>query len=155
MPLEAVEPGGRRFLDELFLQLFTREAEGHVHQRAAVLVRRAAIEARSIDLCIQLLGLAHVGLFDGLEAAQLDQPFHDQAERVHREGRRRVVERTVLGVHRVIEHRRQRRLFLGRTGDQIFTDDHHGDARGPHVLLSARVDQCVPGNVDRFAEHVR
>src|SRR5688572_33120347 len=36
VPLEAVEPCGAGFLDELFLQVFARQTERHVHQRPAV-----------------------------------------------------------------------------------------------------------------------
>src|SRR5258708_30217824 len=52
--LEAVEPRRGRFLDERLLEILGRQAEGDVHQRPAVLVSGAAIEAVPIDLGVQL-----------------------------------------------------------------------------------------------------
>src|SRR5919109_1611452 len=53
MPLQAVETRGRRLLDELLLQFLAGQPERDIHQRAAVLLRRAAIETGSIDFCVQ------------------------------------------------------------------------------------------------------
>src|SRR6476659_4819271 len=38
VPLQAVEAGGRRFLDEELLEVFVRQTECDVHERAAILV---------------------------------------------------------------------------------------------------------------------
>ena len=53
-PFQAVEPRGGRFLDEPFLQVFALQAERHVHQRTAVGLRGAAVEAGPIDFGIEL-----------------------------------------------------------------------------------------------------
>ena len=50
MAFEAVEASGGGFLLECLFQLFARQPERDVHQRPAVLLRRAAIEAGAIDL---------------------------------------------------------------------------------------------------------
>ena len=65
---------------------------------------------------------------------------HHEAERVDRQSRRRVVQRAVLGVHRVVQHRVQR---LGRAREQVLADDHERHARRPEVLLRAGVDEPV------------
>ena len=117
-------------------------------------VRGAAIEAGAIDLGIELRRLALVDARDRGEPALRDQPLHHQAERVDGECRRRVVERAVLRVHRIVHHRRQRRLAARRALDEIVANDDDGQAGRAHVLLRAGVDQRVPRDVDRPAEHV-
>src|SRR6476469_1454742 len=44
MPLEAVEPGRGRLLDEPILEFLGRQAEGNVHPRTALLRRGSAVE---------------------------------------------------------------------------------------------------------------
>src|SRR5688572_3075144 len=60
VPLEPIQPGLFGVLDELFLQLFIRQPERHIHQRPAVFLRSTAIKTGSIDLRVQLAGLARV-----------------------------------------------------------------------------------------------
>ena len=69
--------------------------------------------------------------------------------------RRRVVERVVLRVHGVVEHRRQRGRPRARAFQQVVPDDDDGEAGGPHVLLRAGVDEPMARDIDRPAEHVR
>src|SRR5712692_11554004 len=49
VPLQAVQAGGGRLLDEHVLEIFGGEAKRHVHQRTAVFASRAAEEAGAID----------------------------------------------------------------------------------------------------------
>src|SRR4030095_10998424 len=67
---QSVEAVCRRFLVEPLLELLARKSEGDVHQRAAVLLRSAAIEAGAIDLRIQLRGLPVVDRGNAFEAAE-------------------------------------------------------------------------------------
>ena len=98
-------------------------------------------EAGPVELGVQLAGLALVDRGDRRQAALVEQPLDDEAEDIHAEGRRRVVERTVLGLDGVVEHRVERRA---RPREQVLTDDHERHAGRPEVLLRARVDQAVP-----------
>ena len=146
MALEAVEARGGRFLLERLLELLARQTERHVHQRAALLLRRAAIEAGAIDLGVQRRRLALVHARDRRQPAERLQPLHRQAEDVDAERIRRVVERVVLRLHLVIQHRRQ---IAVRPWQQILADDHQRDAGRTEILLRAGVDEAEPRDVDR------
>src|SRR5688572_22483428 len=99
MPLEAVEPGRAGLLDELFLQVFARQTERHIHQGSAVFLRGAAIETRAVYLVVQRPRLPFVQLRRLREPSLVDQPACDKAEDVNREHGRRVVHRSVFGVY--------------------------------------------------------
>src|SRR5207247_10122512 len=119
MPLQPVEPRSGRFLDESLLQVLAAHAERDVHQRPAALVRGSAIEAGAINFGIDLRRLPFVGRGDSREAALREQPFHHQAERVHGKRGGRVVQRSVLRMHRVVEHGGHRLL---RALQEILSD---------------------------------
>ena len=158
MALESVEAGRLGLLDELRLELLVRHPEGHVHARAALLGRVAAVvPAAAVDRVVELLRLADVGLLDRLQAAQADQPLHRQADHVDGEDGGRVVQRLVLDVDPVLQHDRQERVrgVRGRPLHQVVADDHQGDPRRPEVLLDAGVHDAVLRHVERAAEHVR
>src|SRR5687768_3901510 len=101
MSLQAIEPRCFGLLDELFLQLFARKPERHVHQRPAVLLRGASVEATSIDFGVELSRLTLVYCRDRGEAALVDQPSRHEAKDIDREHRRRVVHRAVFSMHGV------------------------------------------------------
>src|SRR5690606_23448215 len=106
-------------------QFLARQAEGDVHERTALLLRGTAVEAGPVDLRVELPGLALVDGGNRAQPAQRLEPLEGEAEDVDAEGRRRVVERVVVRLHLVVQHRRQRRL---RTREQILADDDQRDA---------------------------
>src|SRR5262245_8527959 len=69
MPVEVREPGRFRFREEGLVELRIREREWHVHERAAMLRNRVAIEARGVDGVVQLRGLRAIALGHPFEAA--------------------------------------------------------------------------------------
>jgi hypothetical protein len=134
MALQAVEPGGR----DSFTNFFSSSSLGSRNVMficERVLLRRAAVEARAIDLRVELAGLAGVDAADGLEPALGERPLHHEPHQVDAEAGRRVVHRLVLGVRRVAQHRVQR---LRRALQQVLADDDERDARRAEVLLRAR-----------------
>src|SRR5262249_14927582 len=113
MPLQSVESSACGFGNELLLLLLAGKPESHVHSRAAVGLRVAAIESGRINLIIQDPGLVFVAPADLGQPALLDDPAHDQPDYVDRESRWSVVKRIFLRISIVIHHRRQ---ALGTTG---------------------------------------
>src|SRR5688572_26346457 len=57
---EPVESRGRRLLDERLLEVLSCQPERHIHQRAATLLRGAAIKASPVYLRVDLSRLALV-----------------------------------------------------------------------------------------------
>ena len=72
-------------------------------------------------------------------------------EDVNAPGVRRVVERLVLDVRAIVEHRAQ---SFGNALQQIVAHDHERDAARSHVLLRAGVDQAVLIDRNRVRKNV-
>jgi len=142
---EAVEAGGRRLGRELLFEVFGGEAEGDVHDGAGFPCGVAAVEVGGVNHVVNLLRLLDVLPVHPFEAPLLFHPLAHQVEDVDAPGVRRVVERAVLGVRAVVEHRRQ---SLPPLCQKVFADDDDGDARGAEVLLRARVDERVLRHVN-------
>src|SRR6187399_803888 len=151
MPLQPIEAGGRRFLVEGLLQVFRREAESHIHQGTATLLCGTSKESAPIDFRIKLRGLALVYRLDTGKAAGGAQPFHRQSENIDAKGIRRVVQRIVIGVGAVIQHRMQ---GVAGSQQQVFTNHDKRYARGTKVFLSSGIDQSMTANINWPAEYV-
>ena len=74
------------------------------------------------------------------------QPLANQTENVNAPGVGRVVERFVLDVNAIVEHRRQ---ILGDALQQVVAQDHQRYAAWSHVLLRAGIDDAILSDIDR------
>src|SRR5688572_5553624 len=101
----------------------------------------AAVEPRAVDLGVEGGGLPGVAAADHLEAALGLHPAGNETEDVDAEGVGRVVARSVLRLHRVVQHRGQRGR---RTRQQILPDYDERDARWSQILLTAGIEHAEP-----------
>ena len=147
-PLHAALPC---FAEELGVELIGGTAEDDVHVRTAVGMDRRAEERALVEEVIQQRRLLGIALRHRRQPARFLDPLQHLADHVDGKGRRRIVERPLLHVGPVLQHRRNR----GRCGvGKIGADDRHDHTGGSEILLRTSVDHAVPGNIDRPTEHV-
>src|SRR4029078_247885 len=75
MSLQTIEACSSRICIKCLLQLFRRQSECDVHQRAAVLPRGSAIEPGSIDFGIEFCRLSFFDRLDSRKAALRAKPL--------------------------------------------------------------------------------
>ena len=152
MSLDAAESVFCGFGDELLLKLLARQAEGDVHEGAAVLVRMSLVEAvGAVNRIVEKRRLLLVALRHFGEAALRLDPCGDLADHVDAESGRRVVEGVLLVVRRVAKHCGER---LGALFEQRLLRDDEAGSGGAEVLLHACVDEAEFLEVEGTREHV-
>ena len=154
MALDVLDARSLRLGDELGVQLGVARDERHVHERAELLLRRAAEQLGLIQVVVEDGSLLLVELLHGLKAAQALEPLEHLAAHVDAVARRGVGQAAGVGL-RLVAH------DGGREGQHILADqvvahdddDHAGRA---NVLLHAAVDQAVLRHVHGLGEeHAR
>ena len=152
MALEVRHARRRGLLGELRVQLVIAGAEGDVHVAAGSLFRNRLVEVLAVEVVIQQGGTLLRALLHGPYAAHLLDPLEHEAEDVDAVCGGRVVHGFLVGHGLPVQHDR---IFFQRVAaQQILTHDHDRNTRGAHVLLRARVDHAVFGNVHRLRQDV-
>ena len=127
------------------------DAPGDVHVGAELLERRARPELRPVDDVVDLLRLLGIELEKVLLAHLLD-PLHGLAEDVDAPGRRRVVERVLVHIRAVLQHRRD--VLRALRGELLLDRDNRHAGRA-EVLLCAGVEHVELRVVARAGKDVR
>ena len=148
MPLEIDEPTFGGTLDECLFSRLIGKAKRDVHVGTTVRTGVAGIEAaRRIEDVVQQFRLGEVVAVHGRQASHtVAEPLADEPEHIHRENRRGVGTRSVLGVGAIVEHRGQ---VVPGTLEQILPHDDDRHPGDPRVLLRTGVDQPVLRHIDR------
>ena len=131
------------------------QPEGHVHVRTALPfgVRNEELAAVPVEHVVDQLALRRGPGGRRLQAADLvPQPARHEEQHVYAEDVRRVETRPLLRLAPVAEHRVQ---VVAAAFEQAIRNDHHGQPRGPGVLLRAGVEQAELADVDRARQKVR
>src|SRR6185503_19524465 len=152
MTLQTVESLRRRFRDKLLFQFLRRQAKRHVHCRTTIDVRVAAIKVSGVDDIIEQLRLCLILASHNSDAALLLKPFADKTENVDSPGVWRIVERLVLDVRAIVEHRRK---SFRNALQQILTQDYDCKPAWSHVFLSAGVNDSILIHIDDARKNVR
>ena len=145
MPLEVGEPGGLGAGQEVGVPGGVGQGEGHVHPGPRALLNRVGVEVGGVDEAVEELGLGAVALGHRLQAAAVLDPVADEPQQVDGEGGGRVEHGVGVGHLLVVQDGGGHRAGPPQ---QVLAHDDDGQARGPHVLLSAGVDEAVAGDVD-------
>lgn len=107
--------------------------------------------ARIIDGVVNNLGLSLVNRRDPIDTAIAKEPFIHQPTYINGEARRRVVNRVLVGMRFVVQHRMQ----VGRRDiEHIVSNDHDRRSRWAHVLLGASIKHRVLGHIYVPAQNV-
>ena len=133
-------------------EFFGRQAERHVHDRTRIMIGVAAIKVGRVDRVVDQLRLLLRSRVHRRQSAFFLQPLANQTDDVNAPGVRRVVERLVLDVRAIVEHRVQ---SVGNPLQQIVAHDHERDAARSHVLLRAGIDERIFLNRNRMRQNVR
>ena len=140
MPADAYEPALFAFGDKVFFQFLRGQVKGNVHQAAAVFFGVAAVKTTaSVDNVINKLRLFAVACGNGLYAALCVNPVQGFVNHVNGKYRRRVVQRIVVRVVLVAQHRRQVRA--GGFQKRLFNNYNYHSGRA-EVFLRPGVDKA-------------
>ena len=145
MALQVVEAGGLGGGHHIGILLLAGGDEGHVHQGTVLLANSTGEELALVQEIVQHRGLFLVALVHGLQSAVCQQVLEDLAAAVDGPAVGSVVQGVIVRmglVTHVSGHE------LGQVlPQQVLPDDDHRHAGGTHILLYARPDQAVLGDI--------
>src|SRR6266404_188617 len=111
----------------------------------------ATIKAGRIYRIIEQLGFCFIFLLHSSQPAFFLDPLANEAEDINAPRVWGVVERLILDVGSIIQHRVK---SIGNTLQQIVADDYERNAAGSHVFLCAGIDESIFFYRDRVRKNV-